>query len=70
MTGLPRRTHTPDRTDPVTGLTTFHVQRHCNGCDAELGNADDRDVDDHGRLTDVRGECPNCRPHVHPEAAQ
>lgn len=56
------RTHTPDRTDPVTGTTTIRLKRCCNGCGVRLGDPDDRDVDKRGRLTDVRGECPNCRP--------
>jgi hypothetical protein len=47
----------------------FHRRRHCNGCGIELGDLIERDVDDNGDLTDVRGECLNCAPLVKLEAA-
>ncbi|MGW3400753.1 hypothetical protein [Streptomyces zhihengii] len=45
------------------------MKRACNGCGQHLGDADNRDVDNHGNLTDVRSECHNCRPLVELEAA-
>lgn len=68
MTTTPARTHTPDRVND-DGSTTIKLKRACNGCGQHLGDVDDRDVDDHGRLTDVRGECEHCRPLVEAEAA-
>lgn len=65
------RTHTPDRkhvNDEGRTITTIKLKRACNGCGQHLGDADNRDVDDHGRLTDVRAECPHCRPLVEAEA--
>ncbi|MEU6990317.1 hypothetical protein ABZ953_06600 [Streptomyces sp. NPDC046465] len=62
------RTTTPDRLNP-DGSTTFHLKRCCNGCGQKLGDVADWDVDDHGNLTDVRDECPNCAPLVELEAA-
>jgi hypothetical protein len=48
--------------------TTIKVKRCCNGCGQYLGDADNRDVDERGNLTDVRGECAHCRPLVELEA--
>lgn len=66
------RTHTPDekitREDGSTA-TRMRLKRACNGCGQHLGDADDRDVDDQGNLTDVRAECPNCLPVVELERA-
>ncbi|MFE6486619.1 hypothetical protein ACFVGN_27300 [Streptomyces sp. NPDC057757] len=67
MTALPARTHTPDRRNP-DGSTTVHLKRACNGCSQPLGDVNTRDVDDDGNLTDVRAECPHCRPLVELEA--
>lgn len=53
------RTDTPDRT-----TTTFKIKRACNGCGQHLGDLDNRDVDGHGNLTDVRAECAHCAPLV------
>ncbi|WP_181785119.1 hypothetical protein [Streptomyces phytophilus] len=57
------RINTPDRTNP-DGSTTITMKRCCNGCGRKLGDVDNRDVDDRGNLTDVRGECPFCAPIV------
>lgn len=62
------RTNTPDRTNP-DGSTTITMKRACNGCGTRLGDVDNRDVDQHGNLTDVRAECDHCRPLVEAEAA-
>ncbi|MFJ4990032.1 hypothetical protein ACIP9H_40330 [Streptomyces sp. NPDC088732] len=62
------RTFTPDLTHE-DGSITITMQRCCNGCGQKLGDVEDRDLDDHGNLTDVRGECENCRPVVELEAA-
>lgn len=62
------RTNTPDRVND-DGSTTIKVKRCCNGCGQYLGDADNRDVDEHGNLTDVRAECANCGPLVELEAA-
>lgn len=57
------RTFTPDE---VTVDEHGHehrslvLKRACNGCGAYLGDVMDRDVDGHGNLTDIRGECDNC----------
>lgn len=48
--------------------TTVKLKRCCNGCGQYLGDADNRDVDERGNLTDVRGECAHCRPLVELEA--
>ena len=61
------RTHTPDRTNS-DGSTTIKLKRACNGCGQLLGDVDDRDINDHGGLTDVRAECDHCRPLVALEA--
>ncbi|MEV6547941.1 hypothetical protein AB0M57_04435 [Streptomyces sp. NPDC051597] len=69
---VPPRRDTPDAvTIDADGRksTTFRLKRACNGCGELLGDADDRDVDDNGALTDVRGECPHCAPLVVLEAA-
>ncbi|MEU6597904.1 hypothetical protein [Streptomyces flaveolus] len=66
------RTNTPDRvTVHPDGRKTTHIKikRCCNGCGAVLGDADNRDVDTNGNLTDVRTECDHCRPLVELEAA-
>lgn len=66
------RTHTPDEktvTDDGRTDTTLKLKRGCNGCGQILGDLDGRDVDEHGNLTDVRAECPNCSPVVELEAA-
>ncbi|MFF1297964.1 MULTISPECIES: hypothetical protein [unclassified Streptomyces] len=71
-TSMPPRTNTPDRThvtDEGRTVTTLKVKRACNGCCQHLGDADSRDVDDHGNLTDVRAECAHCRPLVEAEEA-
>lgn len=66
------RPFTPDRTE-VTGdgrtVTILFLKRCCNGCGIQLGDVEDRDVDDSGDLTDVRSECGNCRPLIEAEAA-
>jgi hypothetical protein len=62
------RTHTPDRAND-DGSTTIHVKRACNGCGHLLGDVDNRDITDHGGLTDVRAECGHCAPLVALEAA-
>jgi hypothetical protein len=62
------RTNTPDRVND-DGSTTIKLKRACNGCGQLLGDVDDRDITDHGALTDVRAECPNCAPLVALEAA-
>jgi hypothetical protein len=62
------RTNTPDRVNP-DGSTTIKLKRCCNGCGQYVGDLDDRDINDHGGLTDVRHECPNCRILVELEAA-
>ena len=70
MTTTPR-TFTPDRehvNDEGRTVTTIKVKRCCNGCGQYLGDADNRDVDAHGNLTDVRAECAHCRPLVEFEA--
>lgn len=67
-TDLPPRTNTPDRTND-DGSTTIKLKRACNGCGQHLGDLDNRDVDDHGNLTDVRAECDHCRPLVEAETA-
>lgn len=61
------RTNTPDRIN-ADGSTTITMKRCCNGCGQSLGDADNRDVDDNGNLTDVRAECDHCRPLVEAEA--
>lgn len=61
------RINTPDKkTVHENGIVTTRItlKRACNGCGDLLGDLDERDVDAHGNLTDVRGECPNCRPLV------
>lgn len=61
------RTNTPDRTrlnEEGRNVTTMRVKRACNGCGTLLGDLDDRDVDERGNLTDVRGKCLNCRTRV------
>lgn len=66
------RTNTPDRVeinDEGRKVTTIRMKRCCNGCGEYVGDVDDRDVDEHGNLTDVRGECDNCRPVVEAEQA-
>lgn len=62
------RADTPDRTNG-DGSTTITIKRACNGCGVLLGDADDRDADDDGNITDVRGECTNCKPLVELEKA-
>jgi hypothetical protein len=72
VTTHPPRTNTPDRktvNDEGRTVTTIKVKRACNGCGQYLGDADNRDVDEYGNLTDVRGECEHCRPLVELEAA-
>lgn len=66
------RTHTPDVItidDDGYETTTIKLKRACNGCGNLVGDLDDRDVDEHGALTDVRAECPTCQPLVELEAA-
>lgn len=65
------RTHTPDVItvdEDGRKTTTIKVKRACNGCGQHLGDLDNRDVDQHGELTDVRGECEHCTPLVELEA--
>ena len=65
------RTHTPDRTTTTAdGRTITHLtlKRDCNGCGQRLGDLEDRDISEDGHPTDVRRECPNCRPLVDLEA--
>lgn len=73
MTTSPARTHTPDQItygeDGVSVTRTVKLKRACNGCGDLLGDVDNRDVDDHGNLTDVRAECPYCAPVVDWERA-
>lgn len=64
---LAPRTDTPDSIAD-NGTRTIRIKRACNGCGEFLGDLDDRDVDEHGNVTDVRGECTNCRPLVGLEA--
>ncbi|MCY0959941.1 hypothetical protein [Streptomyces sp. H27-H5] len=69
---LPARTNTPDvitHDDEGRASTRIKLKRACNGCAQLLGDADNRDVDDRGNLTDVRAECPNCAPLVTLEQA-
>ena len=66
------RTDTPDQTrinDEGRKVTTFTLKRACNGCGQHIGDLDNRDVDKHGNLTDVRAECNHCRPLTELEAA-
>jgi hypothetical protein len=66
------RTNTPDEktvNEHGRTVTTMKLKRCCNGCGQYVGDADNRDVDEHGNLTDVRHECPNCSPVVELEAA-
>jgi hypothetical protein len=63
----PPPTNTPHRTNPDRP-TTLKLKRACNGCGQLLGDADNRDVDDNGNLTDVRAECEYCQPLVELEA--
>jgi hypothetical protein len=66
------RNYTPDRKETTAEgrtVTVMTLKRACNGCGTLLGDIIDRDVDDNGNLTDVRAECPNCRPLVEAEAA-
>jgi hypothetical protein len=56
-------TFTPDRVN-ADGSTTIKLKRGCNGCGQSVGDVEDRDVDQHGNLTDVRDECTFCRPIV------
>ncbi|GFH34349.1 hypothetical protein [Streptomyces pacificus] len=66
------RTNTPDKVtanDDGRKSTTIKLKRACNGCGQTLGDADNRDVDQHGNLTDVRHECPTCQPLLELEAA-
>lgn len=70
MTVMPPRTNTPDRTRVNAEgrtVTTVKLKRACNGCGQSLGDADNRDVDARGELTDVRAECAHCRPVVEAE---
>ena len=62
------RTNTPDRLNE-DGSRTITMKRCCNGCGDYLGDVDNRDVDEHGNLTDVRAECDHCRPLVELERA-
>lgn len=64
---VPPRAYTPNR-ENEDGSTTIVLKRCCNGCGVKLGDVEDRDVDKHGHLTDVRGECEICRPLVELEA--
>ncbi|MFH8926334.1 hypothetical protein ACH4D4_04695 [Streptomyces pristinaespiralis] len=66
------RTNAPDRVEvneQGEKVTTFSLKRACNGCGQLVGDVDNRDVDERGNLTDVRGECDHCRPLVELEAA-
>lgn len=67
------RTNTPDvityGNDGQSVTRTIKVKRACNGCGQHLGDIDNRDVDEHGNLTDVRAECTHCAPLVELEAA-
>lgn len=63
----PARTFTPNREND-DGSTTITMKRCCNGCGQKLGDVDNRDIDDHGNLNDVRAECDHCRPLVELEA--
>jgi hypothetical protein len=63
------RTDTPDRiivNDEGRTVTTIKLKRACNGCGELLGDVDNRDIDAHGNLTDVRAECPTCTPETAP----
>lgn len=66
------RTNTPDEItygdDGQSVTRTIKLKRACNGCGQKLGDVDDRDVDQHGNLTDVRAECPTCLPLLELEA--
>jgi len=66
------RTNTPDRAEVNAEgrtVTRITMKRCCNGCGNVLGDADNRDVDSNGNLTDVRAECASCGPIVELEAA-
>jgi hypothetical protein len=72
VTAVAERITTPDvitADDNGHKTTTFTLKRACNGCGHHLGDLDQRDVDEHGNLTDVRGECLTCRPLLELEAA-
>jgi hypothetical protein len=61
--GDPRQ-HTPDTkiiNAEGRAVTTVRLKRCCNGCDQQLGDADNRDVTRGGDLVDVRAECPTCK---------
>lgn len=60
--GDPRQHTAPVESVNAAGdkVTTVRLQRCCNGCGDELGDADNRDVDRRGNLTDVRAECSTC----------
>lgn len=65
------RAHTPDLkkiNNEGRTTTTFHLKRACNGCGQHLGDLDNRDIDQHGNITDVRAECAHCQPLVELEA--
>lgn len=68
------RPRTPARTVTLpdgTVRTTKIVQRACNGCGQLLGDVTDAEMEDAvagAPLSDVRAECPTCRPAAQPAA--
>lgn len=64
----PARTFTPERLND-DGSRTITMKRCCNGCGHYLGDVENRDVDAHGNLTDVRAECQHCAPLIELEAS-
>jgi len=54
------RTHTPPHHNPVTGTTRINVQRACNRCGRNLGDATEKELDacvNGAPLPDVHDEC-------------
>ena len=54
------RTHTPPQHNPVTGTTRITVQRACNRCGRDLGDATEKELDacvNGAPLPDVHDEC-------------
>ncbi|WP_209447593.1 hypothetical protein [Rhodococcus qingshengii] len=63
------RTHTPPQHNPVTGTTRFTVQRACNRCGRDLGDATEKELDacvNGTPLPDAHDECGCDAPPVVP----
>jgi hypothetical protein len=61
------RLNTPDIRHQDGSRTILCIKRHCNGCDALLGDSTEAEVDAAIAgvpLPDVRGECPICTPRT------